>query len=171
MAKSVSVVLIAVISLDGKITESASSASLEWASREDREFFVSKTKEIGVVVMGRKTFDTIGKSLAGRRVIVMTRSPQMQTLIDGVEFTDESPEMLVARLASEGVRRLALAGGASLYRAFMQGGLVNELFVTVEPVLLGEGIGFLGGIDKMRLSLLDVARLGEHGILAHYKVN
>ncbi len=106
--------LIAAVSADGKIAEKVDQSSLDWTSAEDTQFFVEKTKEAGVVAMGRTTFATIGKGLKDRRVIVMTKSPEAAIAIEGVEFTSESPTDLAKRLAHEGVETLALGGGASV---------------------------------------------------------
>lgn len=162
------VVLIAAISADGKIAESAGQVSTDWTSKEDLKFFVEKTKELGVVVMGRKTFETFGKPLKGRRLIVMTRNPNACSLATGVEFTNESPRDLVARLEKEGHHTLALGGGAQIYGAFLKEGLVDELYLTVEPVLFGNGVSLCDDVGRVKLKLLDVSKLGEQGVLLHY---
>ncbi len=191
------VVLIAAVSADGKIAEGEGQTSLDWTSKEDTKFFVSKTKEIGVVVMGRKTFETIGKPLKGRRTIVLTRQgipplfkgrlarpterPARQSRSGGsfgrggvtagsVEFTDESPSELVSRLTSEGVESLALAGGSSIYSQFLQAGLVTELYLTVEPVLFGAGVALASGFERLEMELVDVTRLGEQAVLLQYRI-
>lgn len=160
------VTLIAAVSADGKIAQNAGQSSLDWTSKEDTQFFVSKTKEIGTVVMGRKTFETIGKPLKDRRTIVMSSAVGM----DDVEWTSESPADLVARLEREGVTRIALCGGAAIYDAFLSAGLVDELFLTVEPVLFGGGVPLFANGTRINLKLLDTTKLGESAVLLHYHV-
>jgi dihydrofolate reductase len=130
--------LIAAISSDGFIARH-SSELVDWSSREDKQFFVSETKRIGTMVMGRTTFETIGRALPGRRMIVLTSSPESYSIPD-VEFTAESPEKLLARLQAEGVETIAVTGGARVYTQFLNEGLVDRLLLTHEDVLLGEGI-------------------------------
>ncbi|OGL94921.1 hypothetical protein A2348_05540 [Candidatus Uhrbacteria bacterium RIFOXYB12_FULL_58_10] len=156
--------LIAAVSADGKIAQSAEQSSLDWTSREDTRFFISKTKEIGTVVMGRKTFGTIGKPLKDRRTIVMSS----RTGIEGVEWTSEPPADLVARLEREGVTRMALCGGAAIYDAFLSVGLVDELFLTVEPVLFGDGVPLFRNGARINLKLLETTKLGDSSVLLHY---
>jgi dihydrofolate reductase len=163
------VVLIAAISADGKIAEREGQRSLDWTSKEDLKFFVSKTKELGVVVMGRKTFDTIGKPLKDRRTIVMTRSQAAKPII-GVEYTSESPEVLVARLKNEGVESLAIAGGANIYSQFLAAGLITDMYLTIEPVLFGDGVPLASGFGRANLKLVSVSKLGEQAVLLHYQV-
>jgi len=162
------VTLIAAISADGKIAQRADQKSTDWTSKEDFDFFVSKTKEIGTVVMGRKTFETIGKPLRERRTIVMTRDRRGG--VEGVDYTGESPRELVERLSKDGVERLALCGGAQVYGAFLKEGLVDELYLTVEPVLFGEGVPFAVGFDRVDLKLLETSMLGTQSVLLHFSL-
>jgi dihydrofolate reductase len=65
------------------------------------------------VVMGRKTWDSIGKPLAERRNIVLSRNLQS---LDGAEvWRDTSAISALAEQESE----VCIIGGASLYRLFM----------------------------------------------------
>ncbi len=172
------VTLIAAISADGKIAQTVGQSSLDWTSKEDTRFFVEKTKEIGTVVMGRKTFETIGKPLKDRRVIVMSRtaqpllvSPSFQGGVRGgsIEWTMDSPVDLLARLEREGVTKLAVCGGAAIYEAFLSAGLVDELYLTVEPVLFGDGVPLAAGIGRLDLEFIESSMLGEKSVLLWYR--
>lgn len=162
--------LIAAISADGKIAERAEQSSMNWTSKEDTQFFIEKTKEIGTVVMGRKTFATINKPLKGRRVIVLTRDPSKEMPLPGVEFTNVEPVDLVRRLESEGVAELALAGGASVYGQFLQAGLVTDVYLTIEPILFGGGVPLAQGFERVALKLESVKQLNSQTVVLHYTV-
>lgn len=169
------IILIVALSANGKIAEVEGQTSTDWTSKEDLRFFVEKTKEIGLVIMGRKTFKTIGKPLKGRRLIVLTRENEGQMgsslLEEGiVEFTHESPHALIDRLQKEGCDRVVVAGGASVYSQFLLSGLVTDLYLTIEPVLFGRGIEFARDFGRMNLSLQDIQRLGDQSVLLHYTV-
>jgi dihydrofolate reductase len=62
------------------------------------------------LVMGRRTFESIGRPLPGRRTVVVTRDRKWRH--DGVEVV-HSPEDALALLTGENV---VLAGGGELYR-------------------------------------------------------
>ncbi len=162
------VCLIAATSANGYIAEAVQQSSLDWTSKEDKTFFVTKTKELGTVVMGRKTFATFGRALKGRRLLVLTKSPENEAPMEGVEFTSESPAVLVARLEAEGCTGLALAGGASVYGQFLQAKLVTEVFLTVEPILFGQGVPLAHGFERTSLKLQEVTKLNDQTILLHY---
>ncbi len=158
------ITLIAAISADGKIAQSSNHLSLDWTSKEDTRFFVEKTKEVGAVVMGRKTFETIGRPLKDRRTIVMSSTGGSETEKfegrDGVEWTRETPAELVARLSAKGLAGLAVCGGATVYSQFLAAGLVDELFLTVEPVLFGAGVPLGDGFGRIDLKLVESRPLG-----------
>jgi dihydrofolate reductase len=91
-------------------------------------------------------------------------------LVEGVETTNESPADLVARLQKEGATGLAICGGAAIYNLFMQAGVADELYLTIEPILFGTGITLFREDMATGLALLDVQRLNDNTVLLHYSV-
>ena len=165
------VFLIAAVSADGKIAESADQNSTDWTSKEDLQFFVEKTKEAGAMIMGRKTFETIGKPLKHRLIIVMTRNPEDYENIEGsLEYMSGSPEQIIENLKSRGFDKIAIAGGAGVYSQFLQSGLVTDLYLTTEPVLFGQGVPLAENFDRINLELIETKKLGAGSVMNHYRV-
>jgi len=162
------VVLIAAITADGFIGRTSDHLA-DWTGGADKKLFVGVTKEMGTMVMGSRTFATIGRALPGRKTIVMTTHPEGVTA-GGVETSQEAPAELVARLSKEGANGLAVCGGASIYGQFMAAGVVDELYLTVAPKLFGTGVPLSGEELNCDLSLLDTKMLDEDTILLHYAV-
>jgi len=84
--------------------------ALPWRLSQDLKRFKATT--LGKpILMGRKTFDSIGKPLPGRRNIVLTRDPAwraegvdvVRSVEEALQLTRDSPE-------------LAVIGGAEIYR-------------------------------------------------------
>ncbi len=157
--------IIAALTADGFIAENSSHAAT-WTSKADKEFFRKRTKEAGVMVMGSKTFETIGKALPGRKTVVYTSSKSYE----GVETTKESPAELLARLEKEGFSEAAICGGSSIYTLFMKSGLVSKLYVTVEPVTFGTGMGLFNEKMNTTLSLVSSTPLEGGAVLLEYDV-
>ena len=162
--------LIAAISLNGKIAASPDQSSLEWTSKEDTKFFVEKTKECRVMIMGRKTFDTIGRALKDRLMIVMTCDPEKYDPIDGVEFTDRAPQQILQNLETRGYTSVAITGGSGVYSMFLKEKLVTDVFLTIEPILFGGGISLAESFEDVELKLVESKQLGEQTVLLHYEV-
>lgn len=163
------VILIAAMSIDGFIAplKKENEPSTVWTSKEDKQFFNQKSREIGTMIMGSRTFETIGRALPDRRSIVMTSRPEKYaSYVDkNLIFTNSSPEEVLADLAGNGVKEVALCGGASIYALFLKKGLVDKLFLTVEPQIFGDGIKLFSEEAKHEFKLLSVKKLNEVGTM------
>lgn len=99
-----SVILIAAVGANSVIGRDN---DLPWRIREDLRRFKQLT--LGhTLVMGRKTYDSIGRPLPGRRTVVVTRQPEWSA--DGVEIAFSLEEALKA----DG--DIYVAGGGEIYR-------------------------------------------------------
>ncbi len=89
-----------------------------------------------------------------------------------LEFTDETPALLCDRLSSAGGHRAILLGGADINTAFFKAGLINEIWITIEPVVFGKGNAFvLSQKLDVPLRLTQVKRLNRVGtLLLKYRV-
>ncbi len=163
--------LVAAISVDGRIAQKEGQTSTDWTSQEDKKFFVEKTKEAGVLVMGRKTYETIGRPLPNRLNVIMTRDVGQFESIEGtLEFTKATPAGILTDLEIRGFKEVIIAGGAGVYSLFLKEGLVTDLYLTVEPIIFGAGIPLIDGIDSKRLELVESKKLGEQSVLLHYRI-
>ncbi len=86
---------------------------LPWHMPEDLKFF-KRTTSGHPIVMGRKTYDSIGRPLPKRRNIVLTRDESWSA--DGIEVIHK-PEDLSTLPGIEG--RVFVIGGSEIYAAFM----------------------------------------------------
>jgi riboflavin-specific deaminase-like protein len=64
--------------------------------------------------------------------------PDVPAPVEVVRLADPSPAVALADLRSRGVRALLNEGGPTLHGALHAAGLVDELFVTVAPLLTGD---------------------------------
>ena len=96
-----------VIGLDG---------GMPWKLGSDLRRFKSLTMG-GTLIMGRKTFDSIGKPLPGRESIVLTRSvPAQNTMVAHLHWA-ESLER-VNSIAKSLAKPAYVVGGAEIYKLF-----------------------------------------------------
>lgn len=159
--------IIAALTADGFIARGDDHLSTQWTSAEDKKFFREFTREAGTMVTGYNSFATYGKALPGRRNIVYTHR---QIDVDGVETTCESPAELIARLESEGVKHLAVCGGAQVYTLFMQSGLVTDLFLNYHSVVFGAGKTLFNDDVSQSIRLVDSVALGDSVVCVHFEV-
>jgi dihydrofolate reductase len=107
------IVVIAAVAEDGTI---GNAGKIPWHISEDLKRF--KRLTMGhPVIMGRKTFESIGKPLPGRRNIILTRTPG----------PDHFPT-LDAALRSCGEETVFIIGGAQVYQAALP--VADKLLLT-----------------------------------------
>jgi len=171
-------VLVAVISLDGCLTRHHDEGA-GWASAADRRHFASALADADVYLMGSATYtearDNIRKGLDRRhRRIIVTRTPEKyehDTVTGQLEFTAETPQQIVGRMRADGHHRCVVLGGGEIYNLFLGSGVVDEMQLTLEPRVFGDGKRLAGtatAIDP-RFSLTKVDHLSETTLLLTYR--
>ena len=142
----------------------------DWTAAEDKKLFKSFTQKAGVVIMGSKTFETLDRPLPGRKVVILTRRKDRVAPWDNVVFTDLSPNNLLKLLEQEGYEHVVVSGGATINALFAQQGVIDELILTYSPMIFGSGVPLFNGEVSMQLDLINVSRMGDNLIYAHYNV-
>jgi len=163
------VILVMAVTADGMIARN-SMQLVDWTGKADKKYFIHITREAGAMIMGSKTFDTIGKILPGRKNIVMTRDKTRISQDRGLIFTDQSPGEIVKDLQAEGFESAALIGGSVVNTLFMKENLINEIHVTIVPRLFGKGLSLFNKSLDARLELLDVREIDNSHVLLKYLV-
>ena len=128
------------VSIDGCIARA--DGSLDWldaVQRKDQDYgYQDFADSVDAVVFGRTTFEValgFGWPYAGKRAVVLTRRPLPDGA--GVEAFSGDVRDLAARLA--GCQRVYVDGG-QVIRAFLAADLIDDMTLSVIPVLLGDGI-------------------------------
>jgi dihydrofolate reductase len=96
--------------------------TLPWRCPEDLKHFKSLTMGHHMI-MGRKTFDSIGKPLPGRTTVVVSRNPELT--IPGCIVTHSLQEAIAA---CTGDNEIFIVGGAELYAQALS--LANTIYLT-----------------------------------------
>ena len=171
--QKISVFLIAAITADGFIAKNPGHSPLSWRSQGDRQFFIAKTKEARVVVMGLNTAKTSKRPMPERLNIIYAKSieelPHWKEYT-GWEVTQKDPAELLIELKERGYKEVAVCGGATIYTMFMKKGLVDKLYLSVEPILFGQGLTLFNKELNQKLELVSVQKLGEQTILLQYNI-
>ena len=154
--------------LDGKIAKSSDHFP-DWTSREDKRFFHRISKEVGVVIMGEKTFATFSSPLKDRLNVVFTMQESPEET-PGVKWVKGDPENVLRGLEEMGYKTAILGGGAFVNGMFLEKKLVDEIMVTIEPKIFGDGISlFKGGFD-VNLKLNEVEKINDNVVVLKYEV-
>ena len=104
------VTLIAAMSRDGTIGDQG---KIPWHCSEDLRRFKQVTMGFPII-MGRKTYESIGKSLPGRENMILTRSKNFEAPAGASKFS--SLKEALAYCHKKNVRQAFIIGGAEIYR-------------------------------------------------------
>jgi riboflavin biosynthesis pyrimidine reductase len=171
------IVLIAAQSLDGFITRHDQPGT-GFTSPEDKAHFRAALAGFNACIFGSETYRMsrvfIRAQFPGHPLrLVLTRSPERyaaEAIPGALEFTSAAPAALADELRSRGIRQCVLLGGSQMHSLFLGAGLVDEIWLTVEPVLFGAGTPLLAHRADLPLELQSVDRLGAHTLLLKYRV-
>lgn len=163
------VTLLMAITVDGKIGKDPDHFS-DWTGKEDKRLFKQITQKAGAVIMGSKTFDTIGSPLPGRKNIVLTRRRDRLSKWPNLVFTRQEPKKILNDLQKDGFSEVILAGGATINGLFAGAHLIDEIIITIVPKIFGTGISLFSNEIDLALTLKDVKKMGKDLILARYSV-
>lgn len=153
------VVLFIASSLDGFI--SRKDGKIDWLPQfEDgsEDYGYSELMDrTDVFIMGGKTYEqilTFGDwPYPGKKCYVCTSKKMGED--KNVEFNDDAVE-LVKKLKEEDGKDIWLIGGAGLNGSLLNERLVDEIILTVIPVVIGDGIGLFSNVSRdAKLKLVD----------------
>jgi dihydrofolate reductase len=108
---------------------------------------------VDAVIIGRGTYDVVrgfpSWPYSDKVCVVLTHDPPVPG--HGETFYAGELAPLLAQLSAEGVRRVYVDGGVVI-RSFLRGALVDDLTLSIIPVILGDGIRLFGDTgDEQRL--------------------
>jgi dihydrofolate reductase len=145
-------------------------------SAEDNASFNSMCEKIGAVVMGRNTFneyltlsDDDWPNKSGQTVILTLQKTLPNSKFEVYPAT--SPSQAINIFEKLKKSELLVIGGNETWTSFMKAGLVDEIFLDIEPVAMGNGKALFQGANfETKLKLVETRQLGPQTIQLHYQV-
>lgn len=121
---------------------------LPWRLKKDLAHFRALT--LGkTVLMGRKTFESIGRPLPNRKNIILTRDLEFKS--GGVEVVHDLAEALALIKTSD--QEMMIIGGEQIYRLFLP--YANQLYLTRVKINLPHGDAFFPEVDLSEWTCLE----------------
>jgi dihydrofolate reductase len=157
-------------SLDGYIARE--NGKIDWLPTNTDSGYDEFYKSIDTVIMGKKTYDqilTFGEyPYKEKKSFVFSRDNSL-TKDENVEFASNVEEF-TRKFISSSKGNIWLVGGSELFSAFLQHKLVNEIILSVIPIVLGKGISLFQNINQeIKLELMKTTKYS--GLVElHYKV-
>ena len=129
---------------------------IPWKIKEDLKFFKEKTEGTSII-MGRSTFDSIGRPLPNRKNIVMTRSPRNRKGVIEVGSREEA-----LKKASQFSKDVNVIGGEYIYKEFLP--LATKLLITEIDIEVISPDAFFPKWDKKQWREVSRKHSSENGL-------
>ena len=175
------VTLHVVSSLDGIIARKDNSVSwlegygdvYEKGISEDSAHTEEFVKTIGCFVLGSRTYEhalQLGWPYGDTPTIVIT-SRELPSTRKSVEFYSGNLKRLVNEILAPRYGNVWIVGGAMLCQSFLRLGLVDEIRLSIAPILLGDGLRLFGDSgSERRWHLKDVVAYKNGFVELLYKI-
>lgn len=121
-------------------------ANIPWQAKGEQKLFRNITTG-GVLIMGRKTYESIGKPLPGRVTIIVSRNPDYSA--EGCQVATNLKDAI--DIAQSAQRPIFIAGGGELYTQALP--IADEIHLTTIDVE-AEGDVYFPHIDHSAYELL-----------------
>ena len=164
----------AACSLDGFIA--GADGSYDWItmSKDAGEIMSAYWKTIDSLVMGRKTWEVVaqqrGGSSSGIKTYVFSRTLKKITP-KGVLLVNEDAGEYVRQMKEEPGKGICVFGGGDFARSLFAAGVIDEVGLSIQPILLGSGIPmFLDAGRRVTLELTQSRTLEGGSMYVHYRV-
>jgi dihydrofolate reductase len=165
------VVLFIAASLDGCIA--GPRGEIDWLFDDQDYGYAAFYSGVELLAMGRRTYAACAAfpdwPYPGKPCHVFTRS---QALAPDPRIAPcrDDPAVFVARERDRGEGTIWLVGGAELAGAFLERDLVDEIVLSIHPLVLGAGIPLVRGLTARRgFALLDCRRFDSGLVQLSYR--
>jgi len=165
------VILYMAISANGMIAKSNDDTS--WISQEEWKSYSEAVRKAGNLIVGRRTYHILTKQpefseFKDVRLVIVSKNNNLK-LLSSNHFIANSPKEALNIM--KGAKEVVVAGGGILNNSFLVENLIDEIYLDIEPIILGEGIPIFKGKDfERKLKFLGMKKISDDELQLHYKV-
>ena len=162
-------ILYVATSLDGYIAKK--DGDLSWLSTDSEEDYGYQAffDSIDALAIGNNTYQDIlsfGEwPYEGKHSYIFTSEPQT-TDRDDISFVSNMADF---RKATKDYERIWLVGGGELAQTFFKDWAVDEVIISIIPIILGDGIPLFLNMPDMKLDLVSSTAFESGLVQVHYK--
>lgn len=148
----------------------------DFLSDEGWKYFVGLAREHGNFVIGRRTLEVVRENyeegfdqLENLEKVVVSANKDYN-LGEGYNLVC-SPNEALDYLKAKNYSSALLTGGAKLNSSFAKAGLIDEIILNIEPVVIGSGKRlFEAEKFELAVELIDTQKFGAGGVRLRYRV-
>ena len=165
-------------SIDGFIAREK--GSIDWLSggRKSGEDYGYKEfiNSVDAIVMGRNTYEQVLSFPSwpyGKKPVVVLSTQKVnipENILKTVSSMNAAPKEVVRQLSEQGYKHLYIDGGKTI-QGFLKEGLIQQLIITMVPILIGNGIPLFGSLSHdIQLQHLATRQFDDGLVQCRYQV-
>ena len=136
--------------------------------------YLEAVKRFGNVIFGRRTYEFLKKNDDfkdfEKRPLVVAVTHSNESSNDQFKIVD-SPVAALEAIKAAGFDNAMVGGGSDLATSFLAAGLVDEIELDIDPILIGKGINILKDVNlEQKLQFVSSKELSEGVLHLVYKV-
>ena len=159
-------------SIDGFIAGLEDDVSSFLYEGDGVERYKSDLLTFDTVLMGRKTYEAglkLGlqpgkKAYPGMKHYIFSSALQLENPEEGV-YVRNLDQKTISAIKSASTKDIYLCGGGELAGWFLQHGLIDEVRLKVNPIILGKGIKLFNGLNHTKLLHLTTHEFFDEGMM------
>lgn len=143
-----------------------------WISKEEWDSYSLAVRTAGNLIVGHRTYNILTKQpefseLKDVKLVVVAQE-DFQTLAQN-HLVAHSPKEALKLLSD--FEQVVVAGGGALNASFVEENLIDEIFIDIEPIILGQGIPLFRDKNfKRNLKFVGQKKISDNEIQLHYEV-
>lgn len=159
---------LAAITIDGKIARYPGHFS-NWTSKEDKKFLHEFLDTCDAIIVGHATYKLAAKPLSKRRCFVFTHHPPKINSLKKISFINPQQQNIEKIIKASGYKKICVLGGTQIYSYCLKNNLLDEIYLTIEPLTFGGGLSLFENAQIKKWQLKSIKKLNQRGsILLHY---
>lgn len=170
------VILYIATSLDGYIAKPNDNLDfLSIVEQEGQDYgYMDFVQNVDAVIVGRKTYDKVlsmGFDFphADKDTYIITRTARPN--IGSIKFYTGDLKSLIVKLKAEKGKNIYCDGGAEIVNKLLKENLIDEIIISVIPILIGNGTKlFNDGRPEQKLTLISTKQFEKGLAQLHYKL-
>ena len=162
------IILYIATSVDGFIARKNGSVDwlLEFGNSEEDYGYKEFLDSVGTVVLGNTTYKEFKAPYENKKCFVFSRKNKGKR--ENITYVNTGVREFVETLSDD--ENIWLVGGANIAKEFLKNNLIDEIIVTIIPIMLGEGIPlFYKNNGEHKLKLLDTKSFDSGVVQLHYQ--
>jgi dihydrofolate reductase len=145
------------VTIDGYIA--GPNGEYDWCFTDNDYGLTAFNNRVDTFIMGRKTWEVaheyLGSSDEPSKATIIVFSRTLQKAFDNVRIVSEDPVSFVKELKRQPGKDIWLYGGGEIVAAFQKANAIDEMHLSVHPLLLGDGIPLFGKSDRVPFELVE----------------